>query len=383
MSRKCLWAANTYWGSPFQVGANHYARRLALRGWDVAFISEPVSPMHLLRKAGREQAHDRLANWRAGGARDLDGKIFAYSPMTVFPHANMPGLSSGVTLNHWQRFTLPGVRRRLVREGFGEVDLLVVDTIRQGFWFDAVAASVKVLRVTDLFEAFASTTRAMVLREQELIARADHVFYTANLLHEHVMASSPKAATHVPNGADVEGLLQAQPPRPEEYNDLPGPVAVYVGAIAPWFDVRLLAEVARRCAHVTFVIIGPVDTNVSAIEGLANVRLLGRRPYEQIAGYLKHAQVGIIPFERSDLVDRVSPIKLFDYLACGLPVVSTRWAELEAMKPPAALCDGPDQFTQAVLQAIDQPEGDEKKLAYVRAADWGLRLDSMLNAVGL
>lgn len=390
MTRRCLWAANAYWDTPLRVGANHYARRLAQRGWEVAFVSEPVSPLHLLRKAGRGEAKDRLRDWRASGGRDVEGRLFHYSPMTLLPHANVPGLRSRWTLDHWQRFTLPRVVRRLGRAGFGKVDLLVVDAVRQGFWLDAVAHDTALLRVTDRLEAFPAVTPAMVRRERELIGRVDHVVYTAATLEAHVSAAQPRCATYVPNGADVGHFLRCEgedmPTRPAEYADTDSPIAVYVGAIASWFDVALLSGCAAKLPGVTFVVIGPVDTDVSKLAGLANVRLLGRRPYDALPGYLHHADVGLIPFKRNALVDGVSPIKLYEYLACGLPVVATRWAELARVDPPAALCDDAVQFTAAVRTVLDNTDtrGDcAQRVAFARAADWDARLDVMLDAVGI
>ncbi len=390
MTMRCLWAANAYWDTPLRVGANHYARRLAERGWDVAFVSEPVSPLHLLRRAGRGEARDRLRDWRRGGGRDLGGNLFHYSPMTLLPHANLPGFRGRCTLDRWHRFTLPGVVGKLRHAGFDAVDLLVIDAVRQGFWLDAVQHGTSVLRVTDRLDAFPAATPAMTARERDLVAQVDHVVYTAATLEPHVHAAQPRSAVYVPNGADIGHFLRdgrtTPPARPTEYAGLDTPVAVYVGAIASWFDVGLLASVATQCPGVTFVVIGPVDTDVSAMRALANVRLLGRRPYDTLPGYLHQADVGLIPFRRSALVDGVSPIKLYEYLASGLPVVATRWAELEKVRPPAALCDDATQFTAALRKMLADPDtsGDRPtRLAFARAADWDARLDLLLDAVGV
>ncbi|XAL98209.1 glycosyltransferase [Phycisphaeraceae bacterium D3-23] len=390
MTKRCLWAANAYWETPLRVGANHYARRLAQRGWEVAFVSEPVSPLHLLRSQGRGEAFDRLRDWWAGGGRDVEGNLFHYSPMTLLPHATPPGLRSRFTLDHWHRFTLPGVVRKLKREGFGQVDLLVVDAVRQGIWLDHITHDTSVLRVTDRLEAFPAVSHAMVQREHALIPRVDHVVYTAATLEEHVLRAKPQAATYVPNGADVGHFLRdkhdAPPAPPAEFADIDAPIAVYVGAIASWFDAGLLSDTAAQLPGVTFVVIGPVDTDVSALRALSNVKLLGRRPYDALPGYLQHADVGLIPFKRNALVDGVSPIKLYEYLASGLPVVATRWAELERVEPPAALCADAGGFVAAVREALakrNDEAGRAQRIAYAQAADWDGRLDLMLGALGV
>ena len=229
---------------------------------------------------------------------------------------------------------------------------------------------------------------AMAARESDLIGRVDHVVYTAVTLAHHVRGAKPQAATFVPNGADIGHFLRtpdhAKPERPPEYEGIDSPIAVYVGAIASWFDVELLASCAAKLPGVVFVIIGPVDRDMSVLEALSNVKLLGRRAYDALPGYLHHADVGLIPFERSALIDGVSPIKLYEYLACGLPVVSTHWAEIERVNPPAALCDDTASFASAVRAAIDSPDahGDRaKRAAFAQAADWDSRLDLLLEAI--
>ncbi len=69
MTRKrCLWATSQPWRAPFRVSAHHYATFLVEQGWDVAFLSHPISPLHLLH--ARADTGDRFANWRAGGGED-------------------------------------------------------------------------------------------------------------------------------------------------------------------------------------------------------------------------------------------------------------------------------------------------------------------------
>lgn len=385
MNRRCLWAANSYWNTPFRVGANHYARRLAQRGWDVTFVSEPVSPLHLLRKAGRAEAIDRLRDWYQGGGRDVEGKLFHYSPLTLLPHANLPLLRSRFTLNHWQSLSAPNLKHKIKREGFGEVDLLVIDAVRQGWMLDAIPHRQSIFRVTDRLDSFPSSSAAMIEAERELIRRVDCVVYTAITLEEYIKSDKPQAALYLPNGADVDhfSIPKDRLPCPVEYETINQPIAVYVGAIASWFDVELLANCAAKLPDVSFVVIGPVDTNVDPLRRLKNLHLLGRRPYDSLPGYLKHASVGIIPFRRGRLVDGVSPIKMYEYLACGLPVVSTRWAELEAIDPPAALCDDAEAFSNAICTAIETPGDISRRIAYAQQADWGSRLDALLNKLGL
>lgn len=380
--RRVLWAANSYWDSPFQVGANHYARELARRGWQVAFVSEPISPLHFLPRAGRKEALERFATWRRGGIEDVHGRVFAYTPMALLPPHAAPGLRGRRLLAHWHRATVPDLRRKIVGRGFAAVDLLVVDTVRQAFWLDAVRAGVTAARVTDHLAGFASVTPAMLAGERALIRAVDHVFYTARTLEPHVRESGAKAATWLPNGVDLAAFSRDAGGPPAEYGDIPHPRAVYVGAIDRWFDVALVERVARALPDLALVLIGPEKADLSSLRRLPNVHVLGARPHPAVPAYLQHADLGLIPFRRDALVNSVSPIKLYEYAAAGLPVVATRWDELAALEPPARLCETADDFVEGVRQSLADPTPAAQLRAFAERADWSDRTQRMLEVLG-
>ena len=114
--------------------------------------------------------------------------------------------------------------------------------------------------------------------------------------------------------------------------------------------------------------------------------MIGVRSFDQIPCYLHNADVGLIPFDvegHPELVHAIHPLKLYEYLACGLPVVATRWHELEALGSPALLFDGVTDFTTRVRQALSgQPDADIGR-AFARRADWSARVDTLLAALGM
>lgn len=89
------------------------------------------------------------------------------------------------------------------------------------------------------------------------------------------------------------------------------------------------------------------------MEELQNVFLLGKRDYRDIPSYLKHSQVGMIPFKRLLFIDSVSPIKLYEYMSCRLPVVATRWKTLEEIGSPAFLAETEEDFLKYINEAME------------------------------
>ncbi|HEX8967344.1 MAG TPA: glycosyltransferase, partial [Chloroflexota bacterium] len=121
-----------------------------------------------------------------------------------------------------------------------------------------------------------------------------------------------------------------------------------------WVDVKLIAQLARARPAWSFVLVGPVGIDVSPLRGLANVHLVGPRAYASLPGYLAGMDVGLIPFERSTLTYHADPIKAYEYLAAGLPVVATDLPALRRLSHVVRLAGTPAEFLEQLDAAITE-----------------------------
>src|SRR5581483_3002971 len=154
------------------------------------------------------------------------------------------------------------------------------------------------------------------------------------------------------------------------------------GAIASWVDVELMDEVARRMPKASFIWIGP--NGATTIKPRPNVHVLGPRPYAALPGYLQHCDIGVIPFNRERhprLVDSIHPLKLYDYLAAGLPVVAAPWAELRRIAPPITFASTVEEFHAGVAAAANTGRIDAR--TFLTGATWTARVDDLLSALGV
>jgi glycosyltransferase involved in cell wall biosynthesis len=361
-----------YWDSPFQVGSQHLARALVRAGYDVAYLSDPISPMHLCR-GWTADLQQRLSIYRTRGKRDLDGHLWTCVPGAWLTPHNKPLLRSSAVVRSWHRWTWPNLASLVAARGFANVDLLYIDSMHQPFWLDVVRHRRSVYRVPDYNPHFEKYTAAAADAEQEMAKRVDLVVYPSQQLQSYVEALGARRTLLLANGVDYMHFAGRPLPRPIEYRALHGPIAVYVGVIPDWFHFDWVRQAATRLPNVAFVLIGPDKLARTRLGGLSNVHPLGVRPYATLPSFLQHAHVGLMPFNVESNprgVEVLQPQKLLAYFASGLPVVSSDWKNLRDLGGPAHLCATADQFVNALRHATNATAHPAALRAFAARFNW-------------
>lgn len=193
-----------------------------------------------------------------------------------------------------------------------------------------------------------------------LLKNAKIVLATANKLVEEAKLSR-NDVIYSPNGvvfdhfATVGSQEQVIPPSDLLHLlDLEKPIIGYYGALARWFDYELLKGIAERRPDYLFVLLGPdYDGTVkhTGISQIMNIHWLGVKQYDELPSYLHYFDVATIPFLVNDITHATSPLKLFEYMAGGKPIVITPMRE--SMQYDGVLvADGPDEFVQQLDKAL-------------------------------
>jgi glycosyltransferase involved in cell wall biosynthesis len=191
----------------------------------------------------------------------------------------------------------------------------------------------------------------------------------------------PRRMLFIPNGVNYQHFHDGPRTIPPDYQSLRRPIVVYVGAMDAWFDYELVRHAAAQLTDASFVLIGPARQARARLSGQANIHLLGPRPYADLPPYLHNADVGIIPFDVSshpELVNAVNPLKLYEYMACGLPVVATAWEELIHLNSPARLATSPAEFVRHLVDVLSTPHDKTVYTRYASQNDWGQRMHTLL-----
>lgn len=239
----------------------------------------------------------------------------------------------------------------------------------------------------DEFGEFTGYDRHRVLAaEARLAGKADLLIATSRALFD-AKRYLCRNSIHVPHGVDFDHFATADRSRreliPEDIAALPRPILGFWGLIQDWVDVDLLAQIARTRPAWSIVLIGDIVTDVSALHGLDNMHLLGRRPYHALPRYAAGFDIGIIPFKLNELTRAVNPIKLREYLAAGLPVVSTPLPEVEAYRPHVQTAANADAFAESCEIALknDNENAVSDRRNAMRNETWDAKVELISSAL--
>ena len=229
-------------------------------------------------------------------------------------------------------------------------------------------------------------------QESRLCRSVDQVFTTSPYLAEQLARHTDRIC-YEPNVADRDhfsvALALRQDPAfvaPDGLTRIPEPRIGFVGAISSYkLDFGLIRAVALRHPEWQFVFIGPQSegepsTDLSELCGLTNVHWLGPKPYSQLPRFLAAFQCAWLPLQCNAYTRAMFPMKFFEYLFAGLPVVSTRIHALRSFEAICSLCSpDPLEFSQQ-LQRVLRGEGSglEKRLSGIEGYTYAGRTRRML-----
>lgn len=232
----------------------------------------------------------------------------------------------------------------------------------------------------DEYTAFSGVpTEALIAMEKQLLQRADLVIVSAERLLHSKKQFQDKTVL-VRHGVDYDHFRQAvlpETPVAEELKSLPRPILGYFGLMSQdWVDVPLLLKVAEKFKHGSLVLLGKVTMDLGPLLSMPNVHFLGRKPYSTLPGYCKGFDVALIPFPISEVTLNANPLKAREYLAAGLPVVSSKIPEVEVLGA-CGIGHNADEFIQRIEEALQQPGPDPVRSERMKAESWACRLDDI------
>lgn len=350
---------------------------------------DPLSKTHLMRLAARDNTVlwvDSLGN-RAprasgrdlvrilrrlddarNGVREVERNLFVLSPVAI----PLPGSS-------WIRAVnarLVELQVKLAMKRLGIRDPVVLAYLPTAApVVTRLDAHAIVYHCVDDFPAFDGAGSSIAKLERSLMDACDLMVCSSRHLLDARRSARPdaKLMTHGVDVAHFAGALSSRIEIDPLIASLPRPRLAFMGLVAEWVDQALLVEVARHFRDGSVIVIGKHDVDVSRLTRERNIVMLGRRPYHQLPSLLKGMDAGLVTFKNSAVSVASNPLKAREYLAAGLPVISTSIPELKRL----GLCHvagNTREFIACIEAVLATGAGpSELRSASVRKDSWEAR----------
>lgn len=215
------------------------------------------------------------------------------------------------------------------------------------------------------------------------LTSADLVVASSKRLYQDSLTVNPNTIL-VPNGCDFDHFSRAghrNLPVPEDMKELRPPIIGYHGAIATWLNFNLLVKVADSFSHGHVVMVGPLY-NLTSVPRRPNLHWLGYKRFEVLPNYTQLFDAAIIPFRVSRLTEAVNPIKMWEYMAAGIPIITTALPETQGFQE-IYYSSNDDEFIANIRRALyeDPPHLRQARIALAQRNTWLERARQILQAI--
>jgi glycosyltransferase involved in cell wall biosynthesis len=236
---------------------------------------------------------------------------------------------------------------------------------------------------SDLHSAFPEADGAWVASlEDALMREADRVLYVSHELMRVDADVVGDRAVFLDHGVDLEHFVpRVNEAEPEEMRGIPRPRIGFFGGLDDYVvDLELLAETARGIPEAQLVLIGDATCSMGDLVALPNVHWLGHQPYERIPAFGRAFDVALMPWLDNDWIRFANPIKLKEYLALGLPVVTTDYPEVRYGDGQVAVAASHEDFLRLVKSALSDHGDPQARRSSVLSASWRERARALTTA---
>lgn len=372
-----------------------------LRGRDIVCFShdwtgDPLSKTHLMRVLSKENRIlwiNAIANRMPTTSskdikriftklkkftepvREVEPNIHVLNPLAI------PTYGSEAVRSFNEKFLLRQVKNAMKALNFSAPVNMVFNPAA-GLLAGKLGESELIYYCVDEYTAFTGVSAGLKEIEEELFKKADLVVVSAEKLLESKKKFNENTFI-IRHGVDFSHFrksLYKETEIPAEIRDLPKPIIGFHGLLADWVDYALIKKTAEHFKDGSVVLIGKIavdaEQKIKILDGVKNIHLLGRKPYAELPNYCKGFDVALNPFEISELTLAANPLKVREYLAAGLEVVSTDIPEVRILDY-CRIGENHDDFIRQIEESLANPVSREKISDSIKDESWEARIEEL------
>lgn len=275
-------------------------------------------------------------------------------------------------------------------DSINKFDILILTSPNQISFFtdDLLSGKFIIYDCMDDYKEFGGThTEEFVANESRLINVSKRIIVSSEELYKKLLRYGSDIANKIMvinNAVDIRSFDYRR-----EFEDIhigylnyTEKKVVYIGTVAKWVDLELILHMALKHKDIKFYIIGPIDKEIDLrkYQGVKNMVFVGVQPYEFIPAILKRVDVSIMPFKKIELVKSVNPVKIYESLAMGKPVIATRYEETEKFGDLIFTYETEDEFERILIDLVNKKESESiinKRIEFAKENSWDRRVEEI------
>ncbi|MDH4029066.1 MAG: glycosyltransferase, partial [Nitrospirota bacterium] len=367
------------WDNPTWTNNQHMASRLAGLGFRILYVES----LGLRKPSATGRDISRIFKRFSKGIRgikEVQKNVWVYSPMVIPLHTRASIRRTN------RKILISSIRHHARHIGFHDpifwtYNPLTVDL--SGNFNEALAVY---FCVDNLAASPSLPAKLISAAEEKLSGNADLIFTTHQNLQERLSRWNPDNTYYLPNVADFDHFSSAGQPGkiPDDLSAIPGPRIGFIGAISNYkIDFECISHIAEARKDWHWIMIGQIgegqsETSIDLLRK-PNIHFLGTRPYQSLPDYLRGIDVAVLPNRLNDYTASMFPMKFFEYLSAGKPVVSTDLPALRSYSDVCSIAETPEAFTQAIARILNGKSPDMNlRLKTARENTWEARMEQTL-----
>ncbi|OGW48178.1 MAG: hypothetical protein A2Y66_02415 [Nitrospirae bacterium RBG_13_41_22] len=400
MNDFCVFLPVDYEGPPGRWRFLTEALASRLEGMSkVLCVNRPVCPV-----VTSIRHRDKLLRWlselggRSGHVQQITDNLFVFTPFILLHDQLAARFSLLVRLNRallgWQLI------RTLTRLAFRRSQLTTV--ISTPYQKDYIGIIGETFLIYDCYDEYLAPTnfrnsallRQLEEKDREILRKADIVFGASEPIVEKRRKFN-KNVYFIPNAVDYNHFSNAfdeKTPIPDDITHIPHPIIGFVGNMNQSIDFNLLTFLAHQRPEWSLVLIGSLNScergfmrskELREARSFKNIYFIGGRPFEQIPGYLKAFDICLIPYKDTEFNRSRSPVKLYEYMASGKPIVSIPVCQCQEFEEAIEIAKDHKSFLEAIERLLAKDhKTTQNNLMIAKENSWDSRAETVLSLIG-